>query len=73
MENDAFRRAFLTEVARVAGRDFTVAPDVSFAAIREAHLDTLGDLVERHLDGAAVACLIEEGPAPGLPAVPPGA
>jgi adenosylcobyric acid synthase len=73
MENDAFRRAFLTEVARVAGRDFTVAPDVSFAAEREAQLDLLGDLVEHHLDTAALARLIEDGPTPGLPAVPPGA
>ena len=35
METDEFRRAFLTEVARLAGRDFTPAPDTEFAALRE--------------------------------------
>ena len=45
LESDEFRRAFLTEVAALAGRDFTVAPDTSFAAARQARLDTLADLV----------------------------
>ncbi|MFG2003622.1 cobyric acid synthase [Spirillospora sp. NPDC048911] len=72
MENDGFRRAFLSDVAGVAGRDFTPAPDVSFAALREATLDVLGDLVEEHLDTAAVWRLIEHGAPGGLPVVPPG-
>ncbi|WFE41906.1 cobyric acid synthase [Micromonospora sp. WMMD998] len=73
-ESDAFRRRFLTEVARVAGRTgFKVAPDTSFAAARERTLDLLGDLVEEHLDTDALWRLIESGPPPGLPFVPPGA
>jgi adenosylcobyric acid synthase len=71
LENDAFRRAFLAEVAALAGRDFTAAPDTDFAAVRQARLDKLGDLVAGHLDTAAVSRLIREGPPPGLPAVPP--
>jgi adenosylcobyric acid synthase len=72
LENDGFRRAFLADVARVAGRDFTPAPDVSFAALRAARLDALGDLVERHLDTSALLRLIEEGAPADLPVVPPG-
>jgi adenosylcobyric acid synthase len=69
LENDDFRRAFLTEVAALAGRDFTPAPDTDFAALREARLDALGDLVAGHLDTAALTALISGGPVPGLPAV----
>jgi len=69
LENDEFRRAFLAEVAALAGRDFTPAPDTDFAAVREARLDVLGDLVAGHLDVAALSRLIEEGPPPGLPAL----
>ena len=69
-ESDGFRRAFLTEVARLAGRSgFRVAPDTSFAAARERTVDLLGDLVEEYLDTAALWRLVE-GPAPaGLPTV----
>ncbi|MFD0687776.1 cobyric acid synthase [Actinomadura fibrosa] len=70
-ENDGFRRAFLQDVARVAGRDFVPAPDVSFAELREATLDALGDLVEEHLDTDAVWRLIEGGAPEGLAVVPP--
>jgi adenosylcobyric acid synthase len=69
LENDAFRRAFLAEVAALAGRDFKPAPDTSFAALREARLDVLADLVAAHLDTAALSRLIEDGPVPGLPAL----
>jgi len=71
LENDAFRRAFLTEVAALAGRDFTVATGTDFAAVREARLDVLGDLIAGHLDTAAIGRLIREGPPPGLPVIPP--
>jgi adenosylcobyric acid synthase len=71
LENDAFRRAFLTEVAALAGRDFTPAPDTDFAAVRQARLDVLGDLIADHLDTVAIGRLIREGPPPGLPVVPP--
>jgi adenosylcobyric acid synthase len=72
LENDGFRRAFLCDVASAAGRDFTPAPDVGFAALREARLDALGDLVERHLDTDAVWRLIEQGIPARLPVIPPG-
>src|SRR5947207_2566376 len=69
LENDEFRRAFLAEVAAQAGRDFTPAPGTSFAAVREARLDLLADLVTAHLDTAALSRLIQDGPVPGLPAL----
>jgi len=71
LENDDFRRAFLADVARCARRDFVAAPDTSFAAARQAHLDLLGDLVAEHLDTAGLARLIEHGPPAGLPVIPP--
>ena len=74
LENDEFRRALLREVAREAGRDgFVPAADTSFAALREARLDRLADLVEAHLDTDAIVRLVESGATPGLPFVPPGA
>ncbi|MFC0006833.1 cobyric acid synthase [Micromonospora siamensis] len=73
-ESDGFRRRFLTEAARAAGRTgFRVAPANSFAAARERTLDLLGDLVEEHLDTDALCRLIESGPPADLPFVPPGA
>ncbi|MEV1332016.1 cobyric acid synthase [Micromonospora costi] len=73
-ESDEFRRRYLTEAARLAGRGgFRVAPGTSFAAARERTLDLLGDLVEEHLDTDALRRLIETGPPPNLPAIPPGA
>lgn len=74
LENDGFRRAFLREVARLAGRDFTAAPSSCFAAARERRLDRLGDLVEEHADTGALWRLIEDGiPEPAPPFLPPGA
>jgi adenosylcobyric acid synthase len=72
LENDGFRRAFLTEVARVSGRRFTVAPDTDFAAVRETRLDALGDLVAEHADTAALWRLLESGAPAGLPVLPAG-
>ena len=73
MENDAFRRAYLTEIAHLAGRRFTVPPDTSFQAARLAQYDILADAVSECLDTSALWQLIEHGPAPGLAALPPGA
>jgi adenosylcobyric acid synthase len=70
LENDGFRRALLTRVADQAGRrGFRAAPDTSFAAERTAQLDLLGDLVEAHLDTAALEHVIGHGAAPYLPVV----
>jgi len=71
LENDAFRRAFLAEVAALSGREFAVSPDTDFAALREARLDVLGDLVGGHLDTASLRRLITDGPPAGLPVIPP--
>ena len=71
LENDGFRRAFLTEVAQLAGRDFTPAPGTDFAQLREERLDVLGDLVADHLDTAALARLITRGAPRDLPVLPP--
>jgi len=72
LENDEFRRAFLAEVAAQAGRHFIPsppAPGTNFAAMRQARLDVLGDLVADHLDTAALGRLITGGPPPGLPSL----
>ena len=69
LENDEFRRVFLAEVAAQAGRDFKPAPGTDFAALRQARLDVLGDLVADHLDTAALSRLIEGGPPPEMPSL----
>ena len=56
-------------VAALAGRDFTVSPGTGFAALRQARLDVLGDLVAGHLDTPALSRLIGAGPPRGLPVV----
>lgn len=72
-ESDEFRRRFLGEAARLAGRHgFRAAPDTSFSGARERTLDLLGDLVEEHLDTGALWRLIEQGPPADLPFIPPG-
>jgi adenosylcobyric acid synthase len=72
-ESDEFRRAYLTEAARLAGRHgFEVAPDTRFAALRESTVDRLGDLVEEYLDTDALWRLIEQGPPAGLPFIASG-
>jgi adenosylcobyric acid synthase len=73
LESDGFRRAFLREVARSAGRRFVPAPDTSFGALREEQLDRLGDLIEEHADTEGLLTLIESGAPAGLPFIPPGA
>lgn len=73
LECDAFRRRFLTEVARAAGRRFVPAPNTSFGVLREEQLDLLGDLIEEHADTDALLGLIENGPPSGLPFIAPGA
>lgn len=72
LENDAYRRRFLADVAAAAGRDFT-GGTVEFAAVRQARLDALGDLVESSLDVDALLDLARSGPSAQLPFVPPGA
>ncbi len=56
-ESDGFRSAFLAAVAARRGKRFTPS-GLSFAAARETQFDRLADLVEAHLDMAAVEHLI---------------
>ncbi|HVL82777.1 MAG TPA: cobyric acid synthase [Pseudonocardia sp.] len=73
LENDRFRRALLARVAAQAGRTgFRPAPDTCFTAERAAQLDLLGDLVDAHLDTAALEDVIRHGAAPDLPVITTG-
>ena len=74
-ESDAFRGAFLAAVADRRGKAYA-ASGVSFAAARAAQFDRLADLVESHLDMAAIERLIAAGaplptPIPPLPVPTP--
>ena len=69
LDSDDFRRAFLTDVAHVCGRDFLVAPDTHVTALKERQLDLLGDAVAEHLDTATLERLITAGAPTGLPTV----
>ncbi len=70
LENDDFRRALLRRVAEQAGRaGFVAAPDTCFAAERDRQLDLLGDLVEAHLDLAALHDVIGHGAPARLPVI----
>lgn len=68
LEHDGFRRALLNRVATLRGRRFTPGT-IPFAEVRATRLDALGDLVEQHLDTAALAALIDAGAPPDLPTI----
>jgi adenosylcobyric acid synthase len=58
-ENDAFRRAWLTEAARQAGRTWAPAAGVpGFAELRESMLNRLADAIAEHLDTDALLALV---------------
>ena len=61
-ENDDFRRAWLTEVATLAGGDWHPDPAApGFADRREAMIDRLADALDRHCDVDALLALAREG------------
>lgn len=67
LDNDDFRRAWLTRVADAAGRGgFVVDDDTNVAARRDAQLDLAADLLAAHLDIDAVLGLLH-GPPPARP------
>jgi adenosylcobyric acid synthase len=69
LDNDEFRRCWLTEAAAAAGRrGFVVADDVDVAARRDAQLDLMADLLTAHLDMDAICALLDSGP-PARPTV----
>jgi adenosylcobyric acid synthase len=72
LEGDEFRRIFLAEIARLAGRDFAPAPGTCFEAARQAQFDALADAIDEHLDTGALYKLIEHGAPVGLPAIRTG-
>ncbi|BBY60056.1 cobyric acid synthase [Mycolicibacterium sarraceniae] len=60
LDNDEFRRGWLTTAAAAAGRvDFRVADDVSVPARRDAQLDVMADLLAAHLDIDALMALLD--------------
>ncbi len=63
LESDALRTALLDLAAGARGRSFP-GSEASFGRSREARLDLLGDLVERHLDVDALLDLARHGPPP---------
>ncbi|OBF57538.1 cobyric acid synthase CobQ [Mycobacterium sp. 852002-50816_SCH5313054-b] len=68
LDNDDFRRGWLTRVADAAGRSGFVLADTNVAARRDAQLDAIADLLAAHLDVDAVLDLLE-GPPPRRPHV----
>jgi adenosylcobyric acid synthase len=68
LEHDGFRRALLARVAEARGRRFEACAG-SFAQRRERRLDVLGNLIEEHLDTAALERLICCGAPADMPAV----
>lgn len=63
LDNDDFRRAWLTRVADAAGRrGFVVDDDTNVAARRDAQLDLAADLLAAHLDVDAVLGLLHGSP-----------
>jgi adenosylcobyric acid synthase len=66
LDNDDFRRAWLTCVANAAGRSGFVVADTNVAARRDAQLDLIAGLLASHLDVDAVLGLLE-GPPPRRP------
>jgi adenosylcobyric acid synthase len=69
LENDGFRRAFLTEVASVAGAAYRPSGRVVFSEIRQRRYDRLADMVSEHLDTDKLRRLIADGVPPALPIV----
>ncbi|HUO41266.1 MAG TPA: cobyric acid synthase [Mycobacterium sp.] len=67
MDNDAFRRAWLTGAAATKP-GFVVADDVDVSARRDAQLDLMADLLTAHLDVEAI-CGLLGGTRPARPTV----
>ncbi len=65
LESDGFRRAYLTEVARVAGAQWRPAPGApGMAERREAMVESLADACDAHLDLDALLGLARNGVPP---------
>ncbi|MBV8785473.1 MAG: cobyric acid synthase [Mycobacterium sp.] len=68
LDNDDFRRGWLTRVAEAAGRSGFEVGETNVAARRDAQLDLAADLLASHLDVDAVLGLLA-GPPPLRPRI----
>jgi adenosylcobyric acid synthase len=65
MDNDGVRRDWLDSAASAAGRSgFVVADDIDVAALRDAQLDVMADLLAEHVDIDALLALLDSGAPP---------
>ena len=65
LDNDDFRRLWLTDAAAATGRDgFVVADDIDVSARRDGQLDVMADLLDAHLAVDAVIGLLSGDPLP---------
>lgn len=71
LDNDGFRRGWLTGAAAIAGRPGFRAATVSVPARRDAQLDLMADLLAAHLDLDAVLALLD-GPPGAAPVITAG-
>lgn len=62
LDNDGFRRGWLTRVAGAAGRSGFVAAETQVGARRDAQLDLAADLLAAHLDVDAIFQLLQSPP-----------
>ncbi len=69
LDNDGFRREWLSAAAQAAGRrGFQVAGDTDVAARRDAQLDLMAGLLAAHLDLDTVLALLD-GASPSAPVI----
>jgi adenosylcobyric acid synthase len=66
LDNDDFRRGWLTRVADAAGRSGFVVADTNVAARRDTQLDLIAELLASHLDIEGILGLLD-GPPPRRP------
>ncbi|MDO5677841.1 MAG: cobyric acid synthase [Propionibacteriaceae bacterium] len=61
LESDEFRRSWLAEIAKAAGREWVPSEAPGFAARREMMLDSVADALEEHADVTALLGLCKDG------------
>jgi cobyric acid synthase CobQ len=66
-ENDHWRREYLIDIARRAGKHFIPESEYDFAARRESRIESLADLIDEHLDTAALIGLLSADAYGALP------
>jgi adenosylcobyric acid synthase len=66
-ENDHWRRQYLNDIARRAGKNFIPENQYDFAARRESRIESLANLIDEHLDTAALLGLLNDRTHVALP------